>query len=53
MSKLFVIGALTLGIAGYAFAAIPAVPEIDGSSAVTAVTLLCGAITVVRARRKK
>ncbi len=44
---------LLLGAAGFAFAGVSRVPEIDGSSAVAAVALLSGAILVLRGRRKK
>lgn len=43
---------LLASVAGGAFA-FTAVPEIDGSSAASAVGLLTGALLVLRSRRKK
>ena len=40
-------------VASFAFATGDAVPEIDGSSAASAVGLLTGALLVLRSRRKK
>ncbi len=42
-----------LGTANFAFGWVAAVPEIDASSAVTAVALLSGGLLILRARRKK
>ncbi len=42
-----------LAMAGFASAANVAAPEIDGSSAVSAVTLIAGGLLIVRSRRKK
>jgi hypothetical protein len=45
---------LFTGISSFAFAgAVPAAPEISAASGVAAVTLLSGAILVIRGRRKK
>ena len=43
---------LLLGMASFAFGQVQ-VPEIDASSAVTAVALLSGGLLVLRGRRKK
>ena len=53
MTKL--IGAMLLlsGAAGYAFAGIAAVPEIDVYSGIAAVALLSGGLLVLRGRRRK
>ena len=42
-----------LAIATTAFAGVTAVPEIDGSTAVSAITLIGGAALVLRSRRKR
>lgn len=49
------IGTITvlLAMATFASAGVQAVPEIDGSSAVSAVALIAGGVLVVRSRRKK
>jgi len=57
MSKWVVTAAtvwVLLALAGHAYAGQPAVPEIDGSTAITAVGLLAGAVTLLaeRLRRK-
>jgi hypothetical protein len=46
---------MILLFAGMSVAAMatPAVPEIDGSSGISALTLLSGALLVIRSRRKK
>ncbi len=45
---------ILLGIAASAFAGTaPGVPEIDGGSAVSAVTVIAGSVLILRARRKK
>jgi len=43
---------LVVGMSGWAFA-IPSVPEIGSGSAVSALTLLSGAVLVIRGRRKR
>ena len=44
---------LLLGMAGFGFASIPTVPEIDAASGVGALTLLTGALLVIRGRRAR
>jgi hypothetical protein len=57
MKKITQIVLLTVALAGFAAAndrpLAPTVPEIDASTAVTAVGLLAGGLLVVRAWRKK
>lgn len=53
MSKFIGFSFLLAGGAGFAFAGITVAPEIDGSSALSAVVLLSGGLLVLRARRKK
>ncbi len=50
--KLFGLALILAGIAGTMFG-ITAVPEIDGSSSVSAVTLIAGSLLILRSRRKK
>jgi hypothetical protein len=50
--KMIGLSLLLMGAANFAFGAAVAAPEIDGSSAVTAVVLLSGGLLVLRARRK-
>jgi len=45
-------GLLLMAAAGYALAGVSA-PEIDGSSSVSAVTLLAGGLMVLKDRRRK
>ncbi len=49
------IGTITvlLAMAAFASAGTAPVPEIDGSSAVTAVGLIAGGLLIARSRRKK
>jgi hypothetical protein len=42
-----------MAVATTAFAGISAVPEIDGSTAASAITLISGAALVLRSRRKR
>lgn len=44
---------MLLGTAGFAFAGFTTVPEIDPATGIGALTLLSGALLVVRARRKR
>jgi uncharacterized membrane protein YdcZ (DUF606 family) len=44
---------LLLGIATTLFGAVVNTPEIDGSTASGAITLVCGAVLVLRSRRKR
>ena len=44
---------LLMGLSGFAFAGTPNVPEISAATGVGALTLLSGAVLVIRARRKK
>jgi hypothetical protein len=44
---------LLVGTAGFAFAGITIVPEIDPSMGIGALVLLSGSLLVLRARRKK
>lgn len=55
MQRVITIAALTLSVASLAFgvAGPPSAPEIDANSAVSAVTLLSGALIVFRARRRR
>ena len=53
MTKLMGFTCLLLATAGFAFAGGVAAPEIDGTSAVSAVVLLSGGLLILRARRKK
>lgn len=53
MSRLLGMATILAGVAGHAFAGIIVVPEIDGSSATAAVTLLSGGLLVLRSRRRK
>ena len=53
MSKIIGLTLLFVVAAGYTFAGTPAVPEIDSSSAVSAIVLISGGLLVIRARRKK
>ena len=53
--RIFALGLLVLGIAGFAFGQNPTggAPEIDPGQAVTALALLSGGSLVIRGRRKK
>lgn len=53
MYKLLGLGLLMVGAASFALAGPVSAPEIDGSSAATAIALLSGGLLVLRARRKK
>ena len=53
MSKLVGLSLLVAGAANFAFAGLVIAPEIDGSSAASAIVLLSGGLLVLRARRKK
>lgn len=44
---------LLMGMAGFAFAANVTVPEIDAATGVGALTLLSGALLVIRSRHKR
>ena len=52
MAKLLGLAAVLMGTASALIAAGSAVPEIDGSTAISAVALVAGALLVIRARRK-
>jgi hypothetical protein len=51
MQKMIGIALMVAGLTSAALAS-PAVPEIDGSTAVSALTLLSGAMLVIRGRKK-
>jgi hypothetical protein len=53
MHKLLGFSLLLVGTAGFALAVPVSAPEIDGSSAATAIALLSGSLLVFRARRKR
>jgi hypothetical protein len=53
VTRLIGLTVLLMGVAGYAFAAVVQVPEIDASSGAAAVTLLAGGLLVLRGRRRK
>jgi hypothetical protein len=53
MLKLIGFSLLLVGSAGFALAGIITSPEIDGTSAASAIVLLSGGLLVLRARRKK
>jgi hypothetical protein len=44
---------LLLGIGTTVFAGVVTTPEIDGSTAASAITLISGAVLVLRSRRKR
>ena len=50
--KFFGMALLLVGVSSFAFAGGQAVPEISPASAVAALTLVSGAILVIRGRRK-
>jgi hypothetical protein len=52
MTKLAAFALLLIGTAGIA-GAVPAAPEIDPASGMSALALLSGALLVIRSRRKK
>jgi hypothetical protein len=52
MNKIIASGLLIIGVAGQAFAG-NNVPEIGASTAAGAITLVSGAILVLRSRRRK
>ena len=52
MNRTFAMLLVALGSAGYCFAGV-AVPEVDPATGFAALTLLCGATLVLRARRRK
>ena len=47
------LGLLLIGSAGFAFATNVTVPEIDAATGVGALTLLSGALLVIRSRHKR
>jgi hypothetical protein len=51
--KLLGLGMILAGAASVAFASGVPVPEIDGTSAVSAVALISGGLLVIRGRRRK
>jgi hypothetical protein len=53
MNKTIAMLCVMLGVAGFAMAGTPTTPEIDAASGIGAITLLSGAVLVLRARRKK
>jgi hypothetical protein len=53
MQKFLGILLLGVGVSAMVIAAVPAAPEIDPASGVSALTLLAGALLVVRGRRRK
>jgi hypothetical protein len=53
VTKLLGLSLLLMGAASSAFALNVVAPEIDGTSAVSALVLLSGGLLVLRARRKR
>lgn len=53
MTRIIGIAILLASLAGFAFAGVSRVPEIDASSGVAALGLLSGGLLVLRSRRKK
>ncbi len=53
MSKFIGFSLLLIGAASSAFAGVTVAPEIDGTSAASAIVLLSGGLLVLRARRKR
>jgi len=53
VSKFFGLTLLLVGAASFAFAGSVAAPEIDGTTAASAIVLLSGGLLVLRSRRKK
>jgi hypothetical protein len=53
VTRLIGLTVLLMGVAGYALAGTPAVPEIDASSGAAAVALIAGGILVLKGRRRK
>jgi hypothetical protein len=51
--KLLGLSLLLVGTAGFALATAVSAPEIDGSSATSAIALLSGSLLALRARRKR
>lgn len=52
MRKIVGMALLVIGVSGVAMA-VPAVPEIDAGSGVSALALISGALLVIRGRRTK
>ena len=50
---LLVLATATVSMAGVCFIPPPAVPEIDAATGVGALSLIAGAVLVIRGRRKK
>jgi len=53
VSKFFGLTLLLVGAASFAFAGSVAAPEIDGTTAASAIVLLSGGLLVLRSRRRK
>ncbi len=53
MRKFIGTAVVLIGIAGSAFGAVTAVPEVDSSTAVAALALLGGGLLILNTRRKK
>ena len=53
MSRVAGIAMLLAGVAGFALAGNPRVPEIDAASGAAALSLIAGGLLILRARRKK
>jgi len=53
MQQIIGFSLLLVGAASFAFAGITVAPEIDGTSAASAIVLLSGGLLILRARRKK
>jgi hypothetical protein len=51
--KFITIALLLLGVSSFAFAGTTAAPEISAASGVAAITLVSGALLVIRGRRKR
>lgn len=52
MNKFFAYALLLTGLASHAFAGANPVPEINASTAVGAISLVSGAVLILRTRRK-
>jgi len=51
MSKILAITLFVLGLSCAAFAGVPT-PEIDGATAISAITLITGAALIIKSRKK-
>jgi hypothetical protein len=53
MTRSLGIAILLLTVAGFSFAGVVVSPEIDASSGVAAIGLLCGGLLVLRSRKRR